>query len=266
MSWKKFLIIPYVMRLQRQAPREVSGRWDGYWAVVRETGSYGDVIWDVDSPAEAEGYLEVLRQHSDTSLPVVDVGCGNGRLTRRLATTFPSALGVDLSPHAITLAVQESQGLHDVAFRSLDMTAPAAGAQLAAELGEVNVVVRGVFHVLDRTARLALVSNIRDLLGTRGTLLLAETNFPGSSVDYLEQLGARPNRLPRPLELAITAGIPRPSRFGSAELAECFPSSSWHLLVTEATGIDIVPPWGLGPPTTLPGCLAVLRTRAGAAT
>jgi hypothetical protein len=260
-SWKKFLIIPNVIRLQRRAPKDVSTRWNEYWASVRETGEHGDVLWDTESPLEAQRYLDHLRQHSDLSLPVIDVGCGNGRLTRILADVFPFALGVDLSPSAITRATEESRGIGNLSFRSLDMTAPATGQRLAAELGEANAFIRGVFHVLDRSERLAMAGNLRDLLGVRGTLLLAETNFQGSPLDYLEVLGATPTWLPRPLERAIATGIPRPSRFGSAELAECFPAGQWQPLVTERTGIDTVPMRGPDKPETLPGFLAVLRTR-----
>jgi SAM-dependent methyltransferase len=259
-SWKKLLIVPNVIRLQRQAPKDVSSRWDQYWASVRQTGSHGDVLWDSDSPVEARRYLDQLLQHSDTSLPIVDVGCGNGRLTRMLADVFPFALGVDLAPSAVTRAAEESHGISNVSFRSLDMTAPAAGQRLADELGNANVFVRGVFHVLDRPERLAMASNLRDLLGVRGTLLLAETDFPGSSLDYLEYLGATPTWLPKPLEKAIGAGIPRPSHFGSAELAECFPPNQWQPLLTQATAIATVPMRGLGEPETLPGWLALLRT------
>jgi SAM-dependent methyltransferase len=259
-SWKKLLLIPNVMRLQRQAPKDVSSRWEQYWASVQWTGPHGDVLWDSDSPPEAKRYLDQLLQHSDTSLPIVDVGCGNGRFTRILAHVFPLALGVDLAPSAVARAAEESQGISNVSFRSLDMTAPAAGLRLADELGDANVFVRGVFHVLDRAERLAMASNLRDLLGARGTLLLAETDFPGSSLDYLEYLGATPTWLPKPLKKAIGAGIPRPSHFGNAELAECFPPNQWQPLLTQATAILTVSMRGLDEPETLPGWLAILRT------
>jgi SAM-dependent methyltransferase len=260
-SWKKLLLIPKMIRLQRDAPEEVSTQWEGYWANVEQTGTHGDVLWDAESPLEAQLYLDHLRQHSDTSLPVIDVGCGNGRLTRALLGVFPFALGVDLAPSAITRAAQESRGISNLAFRSLDMTAPGSGRELAGEFGEANVFVRGVFHVLDRSERRAMAGNLRDLLGPRGTLLLAETNFPGNSLDYLEYLGATLTRLPPPLERAISAGIPRPTRFGNVELADCFPANQWHLLVTETTVIYTVPMRGLDEREALPGFLAVIRTR-----
>lgn len=263
MAWKKFLILPRVISLQRRAPGAVGTRWEDYWASVRQTGTDGDVLWDTESPLEARLYLDLLRQHSDLGLPVIDVGCGNGRLTRILAGVFPYALGVDLATNAITRAAEESRGsgISNLAFRSLDMATPGAGERLAAEFGETNVFVRGVFHVLDKPTRLAMAQNLRHLLGDGGTLLLAETNFPGSCLDYLEYLGATPTRLPGPLERAISAGIPRPSHFGDEELAECFPTSLWQRLVTESTPIDTVPMRPLGESDAVPGFLAILRTR-----
>ena len=89
--------------------------------------------------------------HLDMTLPIVDVGCGNGRFTRRLSTSFPRAVGVDLSENAVALAAREASGIPGLTFRAVDGTAPAAADTLRAELGaDANVFVRGVFHVLDQ--------------------------------------------------------------------------------------------------------------------
>ncbi len=265
MSWKRYFIVPNVLRLQRHAPKDVSSRWDAYWESISRTGEHGDVLWDTESATEAERYLEELRRHCDLSLPIVDAGCGNGRFTRMLADVFPFTLGVDLAPHAITRANEESRGIPDLAFRAMDLAAPMAGTELAAELGEANVLVRGVFHTLDLPDRQAMAHNLRDVLGARGTLLLAETDFPGSILEYLQHLGATPTSLPKPLERAITTGIPRPAHFGSAEMAECFPADEWTVLLSERTFIETVPMRTPDLPETLPGWLAILRTRQQAA-
>ena len=229
--------------------------------LVSSTGEHGDILWDTESATEAGRYLEELRRHCDLTLPIVDAGCGNGRFARLLAGVFPFTLGVDLAPHAITRANDESRGIPNLAFRVVDLTAPMAGSRLATELGEANVLVRGVFHTLDRSDRQVMAENLRDVLGARGTLLLAETDFPGSILEYLLHLGATPTSLPKPLERAIRTGIPRPAHFGSAELAECFPADEWDVLVNERTLIETVPLRTSDEPETLPGWLAVLRTR-----
>ncbi len=272
-SWKKALLVPRVARLARRAPRDTAQRWNAYWGAVRATGPGGDVLWDSGSDREGQSYLARLRRHADPALPLVDVGCGNGRLTRLLAQHSSGALGVDLSPNAVARATAEataeatardsagSAGPSGVAFRAVDMTAPGAGERLAAELGDANAFVRGVFHVLTGPARRALAANLHDLLGARGTLLLAETHFPGSPLDYLQHLGATPTHLPRPLERVLSAGLPRPSDFGPAQLAETFPSAAWVTVASGPAVIDAVPtrtPERLEP---VPGYCAVLRTR-----
>ena len=152
--WKRIVIAAHVLRLRRRAPREVGGRWEHFWAGVRATGDGGDVLWDASDPAEAARYLDLFAEHADPALPVVDVGCGNGRFTRALAGRYPDVLGVDLSPAAVALATAESAGTPGVRFRALDMTAPNAGHILRDDLGgDANVFVRGVLHILEGPVR-----------------------------------------------------------------------------------------------------------------
>lgn len=261
MSWQRALLVPRVARLAMRAPKDVRTRWDGYWASVRATGAGGDVLWDPGGEREVQHYLHQMRLHMDARLPVVDVGCGNGRFTRALAGLFPFALGVDLSPHAVTRAEEESAPGSSVAFLALDMTIPDAGARIRAETGESNVFVRGLFHVLDPAARLATARNLRHLLGRHGRLLLAETDFKGSSLSYLEHLGARPAGMPAPLERVISFGLPQPSHFGPRELAESFPGTEWETFASGATTIEATFLRD-DEPALIPGYFAVLGARA----
>ena len=225
---------------------------------MRATGDGGDVLWDSSNQGEARRYLDLLVDHADRNLAVVDIGCGNGRFTRALATRFPRALGVDLSPHAIARAREEAGDMANVEFRVVDMLGPdAAGLP-----SPCNVFVRGVLHVLDPPTRRALASTIGELLGTRGTALIAETNYDGPLLGYLESLGAGPRGLPRPLARAISAGLPRPSRFGDAELDDCFPPVLWErVFVDGSSRITTVPMRRPGTPDTIPAHVAILRLR-----
>ena len=159
----------------------------------------------------------------DTSLPVVDLGCGNGAISRRLTEIFPSVLGVDVSPEAVAAAHSAHPHVPGLSFRSLDATRPAAAAGLARELGDVNVFVRGVFHVLSRRRQARLADSIKALLGTRGRIYLVETNVPGSALSYLRGLGATGDRIPGPLRQAISA-LPKPGHFGAGQRARVFPA------------------------------------------
>jgi len=247
---KKYLMIPKLMRLSAGAPKDHHVAWDRYWSNVKTTGATGDVLWDAGSDHEMQGYVDRLRQHLDTGLPVVDVGCGNGSFTRRLAVLFPHAVGVDVSAHAVRRANAESAGTANVTFAVRDMTAPGAGSRLLEELempGGANVFIRGVLHVLDERRRYALV-------------FLAETDFRGNAVEYVSHLGATRRSIPAPLEGAIR-GLPMPGHFGPKERNLAFPADRWELIEDGPTVIETVP---LSDPTRadlIPGYFAVLKVR-----
>jgi SAM-dependent methyltransferase len=267
MRLRRVLLVPQIIRLARHAPRDVGTRWDRYWADVERTGDDGDVLWDASTSSEADHYLDLLGTHADPALPALDIGCGNGRFTRVLAQRFRPAIGVDVSPHAVARARVESGSLPHLEFRVADMIAEGTGRALRSELGPCNVLVRGVLHVLAPAERRRLAANLGELLDSPAAILLvAETNHPGSLLAYLEDLGARPTGFPRALGRAITAGLPRPSPFGVNELADTFPPELWdHVRTDHDARIATVPAHRGGVPDSVPGLVAVLRRRSGAA-
>ena len=258
--WKRIFIAAHVLRLRRRAPRQASTRWDHFWTGVQATGDGGDVLWDASSPTEAARYLDLLAEHADPTLPVVDIGCGNGRFTRALAAGFPTAVGVDLSPAAVARAEVESGDTPGVAFRVLDVTEPGAGRLLRDVLGgDANVFVRGVLHVLSASARRRLASSVGTLVGDRGRVLISETNHRGNALGYLERLGAGPRGLPAALAWAIATGIPAPSPFGEAELDACLPPNEWRRVLVDAdAAIATIPLSTPRAHDTIPGLVAVL--------
>jgi SAM-dependent methyltransferase len=259
-TWSQVRLVPRLASLGLRKPRNPNTGWEHYWAGVQVTGATGDVLWDSGSDREMQGYLPLLAAHFDPALPIVDLGCGNGRFTRWLAPHFPFAVGLDLSEAAVRRARSESADLPHVAFRAVDVTAPGVGAALAAEFGEVNVFIRGVLHVLARAAQRRLADNVGPMLGERGRVLLAETDFPGSGLDYLVHLGATPGYLPGPLERAIRH-LPKPGRFGAAQLHACFPDQDWQTLAHGKSVIEAVAMHGDTQPERIPGYLAVLANR-----
>src|SRR4029453_2175038 len=88
---KRYLLIPKLVRLSSAAPKNPLTAWEQYWGKVQATGAEGEVLWDSGSDHEFNAYLGPLTQHLDPALPVIDVGCGNGSFTRRLAAYFPQA-------------------------------------------------------------------------------------------------------------------------------------------------------------------------------
>lgn len=251
-------LLPKVISLASHAPRNPVEAWERYWKTIG-TGD-GEILWDSGRHDEGRPYEELLRRHFDTSLPVVDVGCGNGTWTRWLAERFPTALGIDLSASAVEQAVRDSAGVPNVEFDAVDALAEDAGGVLRARLGEANAFVRGVFHILKPDAQHRLAATLHEVVGTRGRVLLTETNFRGSGLAYIEHLGATGHHIPGPLRKAIEI-LPRPGHFGAPELAKAFPESEWQLLEERDVVIETAPMAEPGVPQQIPGYCAVLAAR-----
>ncbi|WP_437922546.1 class I SAM-dependent methyltransferase [Sorangium sp. So ce291] len=283
--WRRALLVPTLLRAGLRAFRDRGGAWDRYWRGIRQTGPDGEVLWDGDSAEERGWTVGLARRAMESTLPVVDVGCGNGRYTRALAPWFTAALGVDVSAEAVARAERETRAALDaplrtsaapgeagaapggssapprVSFRVLDMTEAGAGARLRAEVGSANVFVRGLFHTLDAAQRGRLAESCRALIGERGALLLVETDFPGSALAYLELLGARGGDYPAPLLRCLEAGLPPPARFGARELALHFPEASWEHVESGSAELCSAAMRPGQTSTRIPAFFAVVRAR-----
>ena len=256
MSWRKYLLIPRLMLSSRGAPRSQAQAWERYWSTVRSMGPDGEVLWDTDQSAEFELAAAQLRQHADLTLPIVDLGCGSGRQARSLTALASQVVGIDGSPAAIAHARRSATG---VDFRVADIAEPGLGERLAAELGEANVHIRGVLHVIDDDQRRAVVETVAALLGTRGTLYLCESNHAGDALDYLVAQGARPSRLPAVVDRLVRSGVRAPRHFGPAELAGFFPPPAWQVLAQGPTVLYGVPVRPGGALQRIPALFALLR-------
>ena len=249
------LLVPRAAWLSARAPKDWRAGWEQYWGNVRSTGVGGDVLWDTGDLEEASTYVDLARSHLDRSIPLVDVGCGNGRFTRRLGPLFTETIGVDLSANAVARARTESAGQVGLSFRTMDVTAGGAGTDLAASIGrDANVFVRGVFHVLEPADRVVAARNLRAIVGGAGRVLLAETNFPGSKLEYLRHLGASPRHIPAPLQRAMS-DIPAPGHFGAPERRAAFPESEWSVVDDGVTDILTIPLHDRAGPAAAPECI-----------
>jgi len=259
-------------RWQRLAPRppeaagddRIGDSWERYWSSIDATGRGGDVLWDADSDDEMEWLLERAAAHFDPGLPVVDLGCGNGRYSRVLAARFPEVVGVDVSASAIAMAIAESTGVAGVRFEVLDAAADGAIDALATRLGPSNVFVRGVLHVLDDAARTGVADTLQTLLADGpGAGLILEPAYADSSFGYIGFVGGAKGRaveLVRPLE---AAGVRHSSRFGDDELGRFFPSPSWSHLESADVAMHAVDPQSDQSTLRLPGYYAAVRRQRG---
>jgi len=259
MSWRKYLLLPELVWAGIRRHHDQVTAWDRYWGAIRRTGPDGEVLWDGAGKAELQGSLERILAHMDRALPVVDVGCGNGRQARLLAPHFPRVIGVDVSPQAIARAQRESAGFSTVTFRVLDASAPGAGQRLHEQLGDVNVFIRGVLHILEPAHCAMMVGNVRAMVGRHGVLYFLETNVEGSPLDYLETLGARVGAIPLPLRRCLESGLAAPRHFGERQLDELVRHHAWQALTSGVTDIYAVPLGIGGEVARIPGFFAVLR-------
>ncbi|MFF7300005.1 amino acid adenylation domain-containing protein [Streptomyces sp. NPDC008265] len=239
--------------------RDTGDAWERYWAGIRRTGRGGDVIWDADSGEEFHWLLGQAQRHFGSGLPVIDLGCGNGRYSRELAPHYPAVVGVDVSASAIEHARREAAGVANVDYLAIDMT----DAEQAAALGEgpYNIFVRGVFHVLDTEARARLAAVAARLLGSEGTLIVHEPDYSSNSFGYLGFVGGKRGRaedLVGPLE---AAGVRHSHRFTRPELAEAFGADEWEVVEDEAIELHAIDPRSDSDALRLPGYYAVLRRR-----
>ena len=261
MSFRKYLLLPLVLRHSLRAPRDQRLAWERYWSEIGRTGPHGQVIWDADVRAELDATVGRLRVHADMSLPIVDVGCGNGRQARALAAYAPRVVGLDAAESAVRRAADESDGVPNVEFRVADATEPGLGQRLHDELGDANVHLRGVLHQTDAAHRPALVATLRTLVGTRGTVHLCESDVRVDPLEFLQLQGVTPTSLPDGVRRLVAAGVRPPSHFGAPELARYFPATAWCVLASGPTSMYGVPLERGGPLQQLPAHYAVLRLR-----
>lgn len=253
----RMLLVPTVVRLASRAPRDPDTAWEGYWRGIRTTGRSGDVLWDAGSRTERAQYSDAVAAHFDPALPVIDVGCGNGTQARWLAGHFSSVLGIDVSAGAVEKARKEAEGIQNADFMVMDAAGADGGERLLERVGPANVFVRGVFHVLKPDKQASMAANLRTAIGSSGRVFLAETNFRGNSLAYLQQLGATRRSIPRQLQRALE-NLPRPGCFGAGERHSIFPGTDWKLIADGPVNIEVVPMNSAGLSRQVPGYFAVL--------
>jgi SAM-dependent methyltransferase len=254
-------------RLRHGSPRRYPDQWESYWRSVHATGRGGEVLWDnVPERASAED-LRRFAPHLDPALPLLDLGCGNGRQARFLARRFSRVIGADVAPAAIALARREARELAEVIavdYRVLDATRPEQAAALHAEVGDVNIYMRGVLHVIAPADRRRFAESLAILLGEHGTLY--DIELTSAAFAFFRSLvpGDSPSGLPWLVHNVVRHG-PRPHGFDLGERPLYFPEERWEV-IDEGAGVTIkTVPLSHGAESLVPACYMVLRPQHRAA-
>lgn len=144
--------------------RERCARWD---EVHRHYFPDYDERW--------RAVIDAVRAAAPATPRVLDLGCGPGTLTARLAAALDRArvLGVDLDPLLVALA-REARTHDSPEFLGLDLLAPDA-AQVLGGLGPFDAIVSSAFMHYFAPRRLAELHRLcASLLAPGGILVTAE--------------------------------------------------------------------------------------------
>lgn len=205
--------------------------WEGYWSSTSDAP--GEAIWDSDPSLNSVPHSELLLPYADTSLPVVDLGCGNGTQTRYLATRFTRAIGVDLAQAAIGHARRaDSVGIAE--FEQLNLVDGEAVQALRERIGDTNVYMRAVIHQSEPEARPAVAAAVATLLGARGRAFVAELTPASKTV--LQQAAQGPGGPPEKLRRVFEHGL-RPAGATDEEVPELLRAAGLTTLATGDTAL-----------------------------
>lgn len=206
--------------------------WEGFWSTTSDEP--GEAIWDSAPSLSAVPHSELLLPYADASLPVVDLGCGNGTQTRYLATRFPRAIGVDLSHAAIGHARRaDPEGVAE--FVQLDLVDGDAVRALHERIGDTNVYMRAVIHQSEPGARPAVAVAVATLLGERGRAFVVE--LTPASKDVLQQAAQGPKGPPEKLRRVFEHGL-KPASATEEEVPEVLRAAG---LTTLDSGDTVLP-------------------------
>ncbi|MCZ7415837.1 class I SAM-dependent methyltransferase [Streptomyces sp. WMMC897] len=240
------------MTASEHANAEQGGAWEEFWREAPPVP--GGVFWDAVPEAAVERHRPLFAPHFTGELPVLDLGCGNGRHSVALSRFYTPVLGIDISPAAVTLA-RRLPGAAAVDFRAEDLTDPKAAERLHAELGDSHVYVRGVIHQCTPEDRGRMAAAVARLAGDHGRAFVVEPS--AAAKDTLLGLMKRPGGPPASLAAVFEHGI-APMAMADEQVPELFAAAGLGLLDSGPVPLTTTETEPDGSPVELPAQYLVL--------
>jgi SAM-dependent methyltransferase len=231
--------------------------WESYWGSLSGKEE-GEVFWDSAPATGAAVDLSRFQAFASSSLPLIDVGCGNGTQTRFFAGHFRRVIGVDVSEKAV-LAARERAFADNIEYRVLDLLDPSAAEALHREIGDANVYIRAVLHQLSPESRPLALRSVEALLGSQGVLYLIELS--PTAEQYFGSLIEKHGQPPPGLARVLQHGI-KPATLAENELMALFPEARFELLAQGDGAIRTTHPLPEGGFAEVPAVYRVLKLRS----
>jgi 2-polyprenyl-3-methyl-5-hydroxy-6-metoxy-1,4-benzoquinol methylase len=238
--------------LTRSAREHLQNTWSQAWTLFDTEP--GGIFWNADL-ADLNADLDLIRPVFGRRLPVLDLGCGDGRQSRFLAEHFLTVIGADIAASAIDRA-RAPNNPANVRYLVLDVRDVAHAQRVHNDLGDVNVYLRGVLQALPAADRPAAAASIAALLGATGTLFAKELS--AESATYFTSISQRHGR-PAGLALVHQLGL-TPGQISEDDIAELFPHKRFKVSIGQGY-IRTTTRLPTGEPVAVPALSALVRPR-----
>jgi hypothetical protein len=158
---------------------------------------------------------------------------------------------VDVSPAVIELARRETIDEKNVEYRVFNVLETECASDLHLELGDLDVYVRGVLHMIKRSERPLFVQTLEILLGEKGTLY--EIELPLAAFAYWRTL---PDDF-----WSMVPKVTRRAGFGLEDIPRCFPADGWVVIEQGQDAAIHTIPLSDGREADVPANYFILRRR-----
>jgi ubiquinone/menaquinone biosynthesis C-methylase UbiE len=177
--------------------------WEAYYKTMAYETS--QIPWDVTPEKASKLDLELMTHYFNSSLPLVDIGCGIGTQSMFLKKYFDVVIGIDISDEAIKIANQKYGNEH-VKFCSLDILNIDEIKTFSDNYGPCNLYMRGLLQQILQDDREIFTEAIKILLQNNGKLYFTELSTEAGVffLDLKRKLGQFPPQLQRVLTEKVT--------------------------------------------------------------